>query len=61
LVPGLAVFTWGLQGGAAASPAQWTMDAAMLAMFVAIGWINRRTATGLQRQIDALDALNNAD
>lgn len=56
LLPGLVVFMWGRQGGSA-KLVEWLVDLAMLAVFVAIAWINRRAATHLQRQIDALDEL----
>ena len=56
LLPGLVVFVWGVQGGSA-KPVALLVDAAMLAVFVAIAWVNRRAAARLQRQIDALDAL----
>jgi len=56
LVPGLAVFMWGMQGSSA-RPLELLVDLTMLTVFAAIAWINRRLAAKLQRQIDALDAL----
>ena len=57
LLPGLVVFMWGRQGGSAHHPVELLVDGLMLAVFVAIAWLNRRSAAKLQRQIDALQAL----
>ena len=56
LVPGLAVFLWGMQGRSA-KPIELLVDLTMLTVFAAIAWINRRLAAKLQRQIDARDAM----
>ena len=56
LVPGLAVFMWGIQGGSA-KRINLLVELTMLTVFAAIAWINRRAAAKLQRQIDTLDTL----
>ncbi len=57
LLPGLVVFMWGMQGGTVNHPFELWVDMSMLALFVAIAWINRWAAAKLQHQIDALEAL----
>jgi len=56
LVPGLAVFMWGIQGGSA-GPFELLVDLMMVAVFIVIAWVNRWAAAKLQRRIDMLDAL----